>query len=183
MARMARSSVSVVTSSSFWTSGRTCADRQGHGGVAAPAVELAAGVERDDVPLVQRPAAGDAVDDLLVDADAGDGRERRLPLDRARDSPGTAAAAPCSRKIAATAASSSAVVTPGTAIRRTWSSACGDDPARLAHQLISRGLFSLIAERGPTLAGTEPGAADGRDVPKHLGAVVSSAYRLLTRPP
>ena len=59
------------------------ADGEGHGRVAAPAVELAAGVDRDDVSLLERPAVGDAVHDLLVDAGADDGRERRLPLGRA----------------------------------------------------------------------------------------------------
>ena len=46
---MARSSVASVTSSSRWTSGSTLPTGVGHRRVAAPAVQLAAGVDADDV--------------------------------------------------------------------------------------------------------------------------------------
>ena len=51
------------------------ADRVGDRRVAAPAVELAAGVDADDVSFHQLPRAGNAVDDFFVDRDAGHGRE------------------------------------------------------------------------------------------------------------
>ena len=54
------------------------ADRDGDGPVGAPPVELAGGVHLEQVALLEHPVARDAVDDLLVEAQAGDGRERRL---------------------------------------------------------------------------------------------------------
>ena len=59
------------------------ADDQGDGGVGAPAVELAGGVDLDQVAVADDALAGDAVDHLLVERDAGDGRERH----RGRGSP------------------------------------------------------------------------------------------------
>src|SRR4051794_1599519 len=55
--------------------------------------------------------------------------------------------APCSRKIAATASSRSAVLTPGTASRRTWSSAWATTRPASRIRPISRGLLSLITAR------------------------------------
>ena len=52
-----------------------------HGGVPAPAVQPATRVDADDVPLSQFALAGDAVNNLLVDRHAGDGRERNVARD------------------------------------------------------------------------------------------------------
>ncbi len=76
--------------------------------------------------------------------------------------------ASCSRKIAATASSISEVVTPGTAIRRTWSSALATTRPASRIRAISRGLFSLI-----TAAGFSGGSAAGD---------LMVIQRLLTRP-
>ena len=43
----------------------------GGGAVAVEAADVGAHVHADDVALLQLPGAGDAVDDLLVDGDAG----------------------------------------------------------------------------------------------------------------
>ena len=55
--------------------GADVADRHGDGGVGAPAVELAGGVDLDQVAVADFAVAGNAVDDLFVERDAGDGRE------------------------------------------------------------------------------------------------------------
>ena len=51
------------------------ADDEGDGGVGAPAVELAGGIDLHQVAVADGALAGDAVDHLLVERDAGDGRE------------------------------------------------------------------------------------------------------------
>ena len=58
------------------TSGLGLADEERPGAVAVPAVVDRAGVDRHDLAVADRPVAGDAVDDLVVDRDAEAGRER-----------------------------------------------------------------------------------------------------------
>src|SRR5579862_1446970 len=55
---------------------RRVADEEGPGTVTVPAVDDRAGVDRHDLAGPDRPLAGDAVDDLVVDRDADAGRER-----------------------------------------------------------------------------------------------------------
>ncbi len=83
MARMARFEGLAGDVQQLLDLGTHRADGQRHRRVAAPAVDLAAGVDRDDVAFLERAAVGDAVDHVLVDAGADHRRERRLPLDRA----------------------------------------------------------------------------------------------------
>ena len=61
--------------------GRRLADVEGPRAVAVPAVDDRAGVDRHDLAGADRPLAGDAVDDLVVDRDADAGRERPARVD------------------------------------------------------------------------------------------------------
>ena len=58
--------------------GGDLADRQRDGRIAAPAGQLAAGVDADDVPFVQDARAGNAVHHFVVDRNAGHGGEGDL---------------------------------------------------------------------------------------------------------
>ncbi len=133
MARMARLRVSEVTSSSFWISGRTVPMARVTAAVAAPAVDLAARVDRDDVPLAQRSAVGDAVHDLLVDAGADHRGERRLSLDRAgiaqKQRGGVVFAEDRGHGLVHVGGGHAGHGHPANLVERL-----GDDPPRLAHQ-------------------------------------------------
>ena len=59
-------------------SGRTSPIGSVIGRVGAPAVELAGGVDLEQVAVADDALAGDAVDHLFVERDAGDGGERHL---------------------------------------------------------------------------------------------------------
>src|SRR3990172_9725173 len=56
---------------------RRAADDERPGGVAVPAVDDRADVDRHDLAVTDDPIAGDAMDDLAVDRDAGARREGR----------------------------------------------------------------------------------------------------------
>ena len=58
--------------------GRHLADGNGDGPVGAPAVEPAGGIDFEQVAFLEHALARDAVNDLLVDAEASDGGEWRL---------------------------------------------------------------------------------------------------------
>src|SRR5439155_21606747 len=58
------------------------ADGDGDGPIGTPAVELAGGVDLDEVALTQGPRAGDAMHDLIVDRDTGRGGKRHFGAGR-----------------------------------------------------------------------------------------------------
>ena len=83
MARMARLSDSRGHVEQLLDIGGDLADGQRDGRIAAPAADLAARIDGDDVSGLQRAAIGNAVHDVMVDAGADDGREGRFALDGA----------------------------------------------------------------------------------------------------
>ena len=59
---------SRVVSISWRTGSGGVADEEGPGRVAVPAVDDGAGVDGHDLAVADHPLAGDAVDDLVIDA-------------------------------------------------------------------------------------------------------------------
>ena len=79
-AAMPAHSASSVTRISSATSGGDLADRDGDRGVAVPAVDDRAAVDRDHVAVGEHADAGDAVHDLVVDRGADGAGERRVAV-------------------------------------------------------------------------------------------------------
>ena len=72
---------SRVVSISRWHGRRRHADEERPGRIAVPAIDDGAGVDRHDLAVADRPLAGDAVDDLVIERDAQAGRERPARVD------------------------------------------------------------------------------------------------------
>ena len=115
------------------------ADAHGERGVAVPAVDDGAAVDRDDVALVEDAGAGDAVDDLVVDAGADHRREAVVAEEVRRG------AAPVEH-VAGGGVEVAVVVAPGrTASRQTACISATTRPARRITAISSRLRRATIA--------------------------------------
>ena len=108
--------------------GMEAADGVGHRGVGAPAVELAAGVDADDVAFLEHAAAGDAVHHFVVDRHAADGGKGRFARHAFEERNGVALG-----EVAFDGGIDACVVTPGRNQRADEAMGAPIDDARLAH--------------------------------------------------